>query len=153
MKNEHQNCKEELTNLISLWEKNKHVFSQAQGDQGLEAEVVTEAVKKDSSKEKVKKIVDDIRKSPNPVRQASTGKDSENIGITFTPEDVNELADLRKDMYALENEANAALTEMDEKKFQSIQNKIKKIKDRIDKLANKMTRPHETGKEISSQGD
>lgn len=74
---------------------------------------------------------------PNPIRRSTEGKDQDmeprQLGATFTDEDLNELADMKKKLCDLECKA----AEMGEKDYGS---QIKSMIKRIDELSDKLGR-------------
>lgn len=75
----------------------------------------------------VKSIVED----PNPIRRGTEGKDHIALGVTFSEEDVKNLAEMKIKLHELENK----VATMEDKDYSS---QIKELIEKIDNLSDKM---------------
>lgn len=75
----------------------------------------------------VKSIVD----GPNPIRKGTEGKDYNALGVTFSEEDIENLAEMKNKLHELENK----VASMDDKDYSS---QIKNLIEKIDNLSDKM---------------
>lgn len=94
-----------------------------------------------------------IAQSPNPVRPHSVGKDQDlspqSLGLTFSEQDVEELADLKLQLHALQDKLNSFESRgQNSKKFES---QIKTLKRKIDELSDAMTQTFPNA--LGQQGD
>jgi hypothetical protein len=114
------------------------------------AELVHGVLSEDK-KNGVKEIVTKVLKSPNPVRQASTGKDQDNddkaLGKTYDDADLDKVAKLKEKLHDLQDKLAAAEGKGDSgKKLESqIDALMKQIDDASDALGQ--------GDEMTQQGD
>lgn len=101
----------------------------------------------------VGKLAEPIINSPNPIRPASVGKDQDmgkgSLGVTYTPEEIEELAELKKKVHSLQDQMNTA--DGMGKKSSQYDAKIQAIKEKIDALSDDLTQAYDTA--IGSQGD
>lgn len=116
-----------------------------------------ESLIQESEDAKNKKLAGEIAKamahSPNPIRGGSVGEDQAMepgpLGVTFSPEEIEELSELKKKLHALQDQVNTAEGKGGRsKKFES---QIKTLKGKIDELSNNFTQAFPTA--TSSQGD
>ena len=76
----------------------------------------------------------------NPIRASSVGKDQEleprALGVTFTPEEIEELADLKKRLHELQDKMNTA--DGQGKRSKKFESQIQSVKDKIDDLSDSL---------------
>lgn len=116
-----------------------------------------ESLIQESKEAEHQKLAADIAKamahSPNPIRGGSVGEDQAMepgpLGVTFSPEELEELSELKKKLHALQDQVNAVEGKGGRgKKFES---QIKTLKSQIDELSDHFTQAFPTA--ISPQGD
>lgn len=101
---------------------------------------------KDAKKKglKTEKKAKDLANTPNPVQHPTYGRDGVDsdtnktrvtAGFGAASEDLDKLAELKKQIYKLEVEMSSK-EGLDEKKVKKLQGKIKKIKDMMDEISN-----------------
>jgi hypothetical protein len=92
-----------------------------------------------------------IAQAPNPIRQGTTGPDQEPIsnsmGVTFTPEDIVELEELKDDLHNLKDKLNSL--EGLGKSNANLDVQITELKKKIDEFSDALDKGHE----VAPQGD
>ena len=82
----------------------------------------------------------------NPQARGSLGADQDmdpqQLGLTYSKEDVEKLSELKKELYGLESKLLTSMGFGDEKNNKKIQIKIEAIKEEINKLSDSMGRPY-----------
>jgi hypothetical protein len=110
-------------------------------------------IQESEDQKRASEVAKAMAQSPNPVRGSSVGEDQSMekgpLGVTFSPEEIEELSELKKKLHALKDEANTVEGKGGRsKKFES---KIKNIKDQIDKLSTEFTKSFPDA--VMPQGD
>ena len=87
------------------------------------------------------KTVKSAAAAPNPIRLHSVGADQDlspgSLGLTFTPEDVENLAEMKVKLHALQDELNSF--EGRGKNAKKFEGQITSLKEKIDELSTAMT--------------
>lgn len=82
----------------------------------------------------------------NPQARGSLGidqdMDPQQLGLTYSKEDVEKLSELKKELYSLESKLLTSMGFGDEKNNKKIQTKIESVKVEINKLSDAMGRPY-----------
>lgn len=101
---------------------------------------VKESKKKDL---KIEKKAKDLANTPNPVqhptygadgRDPETGRTRVTAGFSAAAEDLDKIAELKKEIYKLEVQMSGK-DGLDEKKIKSVQKKIQKLKDMVEEIS------------------
>jgi hypothetical protein len=104
-------------------------------------EVAEKLIQEASDKEASAKIAKAIAASPNPIHATSVGEDQGmgpiQLGVTYSPEELEELSEMKKKLHELQDQMNTA----DGKGVRSKQyeSQIKNLKAKIDELSNMFT--------------
>ena len=87
------------------------------------------------------KTVKTVAAAPNPIRYHSAGSDQElqpgPLGLTFSPSDVNNLAEMKLKLHALQDELNSF--EGRGKNAKKFEGQISSLREKIDELSDAMT--------------
>lgn len=90
----------------------------------------------------LKKSVDSIGNSQNPILPNSVGKD-QNLNVTpnwgYGGKQIEELEKLKVDLYELESKLNSLSSKDQDSKVESVQSKIDSLKKEIDKLSDSLS--------------
>lgn len=82
----------------------------------------------------------------NPQARGTLGSDQEmdpqQLGLTYSKEDVEKLSELKKELYSLESKLLTSMGFGDEKNNKKIQTKIESVKNEINKLSDSMGRSY-----------
>lgn len=93
------------------------------------------------TKEEKKKVALGVADSPNPIRATSVGTDQDidpgPLGLTFTPEDLEKLSEMKIKLHDLQGKLNNA--EGLGKSGKQYETKIQSLKNQIDELSTMMT--------------
>jgi len=117
--------------------------------------VITETLRKKAINEADKaergQIANAVGQAPNPIRQASTGEDQdmspETLGVTYSDEDLDSLAELKKELHALEDKMNTA--DGLSKNSTKVEKQISNLREKVSELSDSLDKGHE----MSQQGD
>ena len=88
-----------------------------------------------------KDVINTVAGSPVPVKQSSAGNDTtdpHSLGVTYTTQQIKDLADLKVQVHELQDKLNAK--ECEGKATDSIQKQITAINDKIEKLGSEMNK-------------
>ena len=100
----------------------------------------------DTKTGKLKESLDHISTPTNPVAKDSMGTDQEmtpqTLGSTYSTEDLDQLSELKKQLYDLESKLMTSLGFGDNKNQKTIETKIESVKKEISKISDEMGRPY-----------
>lgn len=82
----------------------------------------------------------------NPVPKGTMGSDQEmndqQLGVTYTEEELNKLSELKSQLYSLESKLLTSMGFGDDKNSKKLQSQIESVKKEINKLSDEMGRPY-----------
>jgi hypothetical protein len=82
----------------------------------------------------------------NPIAKGTMGPDQEmndqQLGVTYTEEELNKLSELKKELYSLESKLLTSMGFGDDKNSKKLKSQIESVKNEINKLSDEMGRAY-----------
>lgn len=128
------------------WNKLHQMTDVSDPMESFKQEIITENKKADA-------VAKSVSRATNPIRPNSTGMDQamepKQLGIIWSPEDINKLSEMKRELEQLEAKRNRVGAEG--KKTESVNSQLVKLRKQIDKLSDSINTAYPN--EIFPKGD